>query len=88
MQINISHARNPLIGWDIDVKVQADAGQQISDIEIRINQMQEPIGPLNDGLTSWETQLTSKGVYPGMNRVDVTVTDQNANASSAEQSWS
>ena len=88
MQINISHARNPLIGWDVDVKVTADAGQQISDIEIRINQMEEQIAPLHDGLTSWETQLTSKGVYPGTNRVEVTVTDQNANASSAEQSWS
>jgi hypothetical protein len=88
MQINISHARNPLIGWDIGVKVQADAGQQISDVEIRINQMHETIAPFNDGLSSWETQLTSKGVYPGTNRVEVTVTDQNANQTSAEQSWS
>ena len=88
MQINITHSKNPLIGWDIDIKLQADAGQQIADVDIKINEMPEEPESLEDNLTSWEAHLPQKRIYPGANRVVVTVTDQNGDTSRAEQRWS
>lgn len=88
MQINISHTKNTLIGWDVDVKVQAGSGEQIAAVDIRINEMPEQPEALEDGLTAWETELKQKGVYPGSNRVVVTATDQDGNATRSEQRWS
>ncbi len=41
MKISISHARNPLLGWDIDVSVQAEDAQKIGQVTVRINDVTE-----------------------------------------------
>jgi hypothetical protein len=87
LKINISHTKNTLIGWDIDVKVDAEGTEKISDVEVRVNGFPE-IRDSPGNLSSWEQQLTQKGVFPGNNTVNVRVTDQNGNDTNAKQSWS
>jgi hypothetical protein len=87
MKINIAHFRNPVTGWDIDVNVQADAGQHISQVRVKVNGFPE-IDESPDDLDSWEEQLIQKGVFPGDNEVEVLVNDQNGDESRAEQKWS
>jgi uncharacterized protein YunC (DUF1805 family) len=88
MKIKVSHARNPVLSWDIDVSAQAEAGEKIAQVEVRVNDVQEVQELLNDPLDSWDQHLSQKGVYPGDNKVEVTVTDQDGNETSAEQKWS
>lgn len=88
MKINISHTKNPLLGWDINVSVQAEANQKIGEVEVRVNDFPEAQDLPGDALDSWEQQLTQKGVYPGNNNVEVTASDQDGNQTRAEQKWS
>ncbi len=88
MKISISHARNPLLGWDIDVGVQAETGQKIGEVQVRINDVTEAQDQPGDGLDSWEQMFRQKGIYPGSNKVEVSASDQNGNETRAEQKWS
>lgn len=87
MKINISHIKNVVIGWNIDVKVDAEGAEKIADVEVRVNGSPE-IRDSPGGLSSWEQQLTQKGVFPGDNTVNVRVIDQNGNDTNAKQGWS
>jgi hypothetical protein len=88
MKINISHTKNVLLGWDIDVSVQAEGEQKIGQVEVRINGIREATDVSGDSLVSWEQQFVQKGIYPGNNKVEVTVSDQDGDETSAEQKWS
>lgn len=88
MKIKISHARNAVLGWDIDVSVEAGSGEKIGQVEVWVNDIREVQDLPGDALDSWEQQLTQKGIYPGDNKVEVTVNDQDGNVTSAEQKWS
>jgi uncharacterized protein YabE (DUF348 family) len=87
MKIAVTHARNPLMDWDINVKVSADTGEKIAFVEIRINDFPDVDETQDDPVDSWEKQLTQKGVYPGDNKVEVRVTDQNGKDTRAKQEW-
>lgn len=88
MKINISHTKNAVLGWDIDVSVQAEGEQKIGQVEVRINDVPEAQDLPGDALVSWEQQLTQKGYYPVSNKVEVTVSDQDGDETRAEQKWS
>lgn len=88
MKINIAHFKNAVMGWDIDVNVQANVGQQISQVKVKVNGLPEIDDAPGDNVDSWEQQLIQKGVYPGDNEVDVLVNDQNGNESRAKKKWS
>jgi hypothetical protein len=87
MKINIAHIKNAVLGWDIDVNVQADAGQHISQVTVKVNGIPE-VNESSDDLDSWAEQLVQKGVYPGDNEVEVTVSDDKGDQSRAKQKWS
>jgi hypothetical protein len=87
MKINISHTKNAVLGWDIDVSVQAEGEQKIGQVEVRINDVPEAQDLPGDALISWGQQLTQKGYYPGSNKVEVTVSDQDGDETRAEQKW-
>lgn len=87
MKIIITHTKNLVIGWNIDVGAQADGSEKIADVEVRVNGFPEVRDSPNN-LSSWDQQLTQKGVYPGDNKVEVRVTDQNGQETRAEQKWS
>jgi hypothetical protein len=88
MKITIDHARDPLLGWDIKVSVQADTGESIAQVEVRVNDFPEIRDTLSTPLSSWEEQIKQKGVYPGDNKVEVLVRDQNDAETRAMQKWS
>jgi hypothetical protein len=88
MRINIAHLKNAVIGWDIDVNVQADTGQQISQVKVKVNGFPEINDAPGDNVESWEQLLIQKGVFPGDNEVEVLVNDQNGDESRAKQKWS
>lgn len=87
MKIKIAHLKNPVLGWDINVNVEADAGQHISQVVVKVNGLPE-INESPDDLDSWEQQLVQKGIFPGDNEVEVVVSDQNGDESRAQQKWS
>lgn len=88
MRILISHAKNPLIGWNVNVNLTADAPQKIAYVEVRINDFRETRDTPASPLDSWDQTFTQKGVYPGDNRVNVLVKDQDGNDYRSEQRWS
>jgi len=75
------------MGWNINVNVTADATQKIAYLEIRVNDFQEVDDTPDNPLDSWDDTLTQKGVYPGTNKVDVLVRDQNGKDYRAEHKW-
>jgi hypothetical protein len=87
MKIAITHAKNPLIGWNIDVKVNAEKQEKIAFVEIRVNGFPEVSETQGEPEDSWERQLTQQGVFPGDNKVEVLVRDQNSNDTRAKQAW-
>ena len=88
MKIDIKHTKNVLRDWDVDVTMNAESGEKISSVEIKVNDFPEVNESQDDSVSSWEKQLTQKGQYPGDNKVVVTVFDQNGNSSVAKQQWS
>ncbi len=88
MKIVIIHAKNPAAGWNIVVSIQADLGQKIADVEVRVNGFPEVRDTPTAPLDTWEQQLTQQGVFPGDNKVEVMVQDQDGQESRAEQKWS
>ena len=88
MKIEITHARNPLMDWDIGVKATAESNEKITYVEVRINDFADVDETEDDPVDSWEKQLLQKGVFPGDNTVLVLVRDQNGKQSLAKQEWS
>jgi len=88
MKTNISHTKNTVLGWDVNVSVQAEGEQKIGQVEVRINELREAQDLPGDALVSWEQQFIQKGNYPGNNKVEVTVSDQDGDETRAEQKWS
>ena len=88
MKIVINHMRNPLLGWDINVSVAAADGEAITGVEVKVNDFPEIRDTLRKPLDSWEEQITQKGVFPGDNKVEVTVRDQDDEETRALQKWS
>jgi hypothetical protein len=76
------------MGWDIDVTVQAGDGETISFVEARVNGFPEIQETPDDGVNSFDQQITGKGVFPGDNKVEVLARNQNGDESRAEQNWS
>ncbi len=87
MKIDITHARNPLMDWDIDVKATAEHDEKITYVEIRVNDFADVDEIEDDPVDSWEKQLIQKGVFPGDNTVLVVVRDQNGKDTRAQQEW-
>jgi hypothetical protein len=88
MKVNIDHIRNPVLGWDITVGVDAEEDEHIAEVEVRVNDFPEVRETLRKPLKSWEQQITQKGVYPGNNKVEVMVLDQESEETNAIQKWS
>ena len=64
MRTLITHARNPLMGWDINVNLTADATQKIAYIEIRVNDFQKVEDTPEIRLTPGITRSRSKVFIP------------------------
>ncbi len=88
MDIAISHTRNPAVGWNIDITSKGEtAAEKVAQVVVRINGSPEPTESLNPPVRSWHKLYTQKGQYPGDNKVEVTVSDQDGNRTDASDSW-
>ena len=88
MKISIKHTKDPLMGWNIDVGVDAGKGEKISYVEVLVNNAPVAQENIDPQLDSWERSFKQKGVYPGDNRVDVRAQNQKGDDTRKQQKWS
>jgi hypothetical protein len=88
MTVTSTHAKNPLIGWDIAASAKADAGEKIARAQIIINGSSEYDKTFDTPLSSWQEQLSQVGDYPGDNTVEVIATSDKGEDTGSEDSWS
>jgi hypothetical protein len=88
MKVTIASPVQAVMGWNIDITVEAEAKEKIASVNIQVNDFTEVDKTLNPPLDSWELGLQQKGRYPGDNKVDVLVRDQDGNETRAERNWS
>jgi hypothetical protein len=87
VQIDISHSKDPAAGWDVDVTVTGEKDETIASVKIVVNGFPEWEEKPPGEPKKWHKGLLQQGVYPGENKVVVTVLDQDANQSSAVDEW-
>lgn len=87
MKIVISSPTRAVMGWNFDVSVQADSGEAIAQVEVRVNDFPDVRDNLNDPVDSWAQTLTQKGVFPGDNKAVVTVLSDAGKETRAERKW-
>lgn len=86
MRVDLSHLKNPTMGWDVTVKAAADAGEKMFSVSIIINGAtvtQESV----DGISSWNRTFRQQGYYPGKNTVRVEVTNDKGDETVGEDVW-
>jgi hypothetical protein len=88
MTIDITHTKDPLAGWDVDVTVAAEGKETIARVQIEINGFSKCDEQVSPPARKWHRQMTQQGQYPGENRVVVTATDSNGEDTSAVDEWS
>ena len=88
MDGSLSHARNPLMGWDISATAKADKGEKISRVQIIVDDFPELDKSFPTPISSWQDTIKQKGQYPGDNTVRLVVTNDNEEESEYEDSWS
>ena len=87
MNIDLSHMRNPVIGWDIQVTVKADVDEKIASARIDVNGFPEFDQQLPTPLNAWHKTLVQQGNYPGENKVLVTITNDKGEQTADEDDW-
>jgi hypothetical protein len=88
MDIKSTHARNPLMGWDISSSATAGKGEAIARAQIIVNGSPEYDESFDPAINDWQEQLQQQGVYPGDNKVMVVITDDKGNDKRLLDSWS
>lgn len=86
MKVDLSHLKNPAIGWDVVVKATADAGEKIASATVAVNGATVADESL-DGMSSWTRTLRQQGFFPGRNTVKAEITNDKGEDTSAEDSW-
>lgn len=86
MKVDLSHIKNPGMGWDVVVKATADAGEKISSATVTVNGATVADESL-DGMSSWTRTLRQQGNYPGTNTVKAEITNDKGEDTSAEDTW-
>lgn len=87
MKITVAHTKNVLIGWNVDVSIAADSGEDISAVEIVVDDFSNAMDSLNPPVSIYSKHIEQVGVYPGNNAVRVIVYDQNGNRTDGFDSW-
>lgn len=87
MDISLTHTKNPLLGWDIQVTANAGADETITFARIDVNGFPESKKDIDPPVNKWQESLTQLGQYPGENKVLVTIRNNNQVESTAEDNW-
>jgi hypothetical protein len=88
MTPSLSHQKDPAAGWDIIASAKADKGEKITRVQIMVNDFSAYDKSFNPYLSSWQQQLTQKGVYPGDNTVQLVITNDKGDDCIAHDAWS
>jgi len=87
MKVAITHTKNPATGWDITVTATAENKELVAVVKTVINDFPEPDDTLDPAANFYDRAYTQKGIYPGENKVVVTVRDADANPTVAVHKW-
>jgi hypothetical protein len=87
MTVTSTHAKNPLMGWDISASAKADAGEKIARVQIIVNGSSEYDKTFDSPISSWQEHLNQQGEYPGDNAVEVIATSDKGEDTESEDSW-
>jgi len=87
MDITLSHSRNPVLGWDIQVVVRADNQETITAARVDVNGFPEIDQQISPPLNKWQKSLTQQGQFPGDNKVLVTITNDKGELTTDEDDW-
>ena len=87
MTVTSLHAKNPAIGWDISAGAKADAGEKIARAQIIINGLIAYDNAFIPPISNWQAQLNQMGQYPGANTVRVIASNDKAEDTESDDSW-
>jgi hypothetical protein len=87
MKISDVHTR-AVAGWDITVTATGEKGEQVALVQVRVNGFPEPDEAPNPPVHIWQKTYRQKGVFPGDNRLQVTVKDTGGAETRFEDQWS
>ena len=87
MDVDVSHSRNPVLGWDIQVTAKAAAGETITAARIQVNGSPDYDRQVSPPVSTWRRTLTQKGQYPGENKVLVTITNDKGEQTKVQDEW-
>jgi hypothetical protein len=87
MTVTSTHAKNPLIGWDISASAKAGPGEKIARVQIIVNGSSEYDKTFDSPISSWQEQLNQQGEYPADNTVEVIATSDKGEDTESEDSW-
>jgi hypothetical protein len=88
MDVNSSHTRNPLLGWDISATAKTGKGEKIVRAQILVNDFPQSDEQFDPPISNWQRQLTQQGEFPGDNKVQIVVTDDKGEDTDSVDSWS
>jgi len=87
MQTTVTHARNPLAGWDISVSTKAGDKETITGARILVNGFAQYDETFDTPLNQWTQQLVQQGDFPEENEVLVEITNGNGDIIRTQDSW-
>ena len=87
MNIEITHNQDPLMGWDVSVKVAAEGTEKIAGVAVYVNMIRVVSVDFDPALSVYTKEMERVGQFPGENVVQVVVRDQNNVETSGEDSW-
>jgi len=88
MTIDIVHAKNPAVGWDIITTITTAKSEKLTHVLIQVNGSPDYDKDIAPPANSWKNTLTQKGQYPGDNKVVVTAINNKADDTVAIDEWS
>jgi hypothetical protein len=86
LKVELSHVKNPVLGWDVLVKAAAYQGEKISSAKVVVNGRTIAQESLN-GVSSWNRTFTQQGYYPGKNTVTAEITNNKGDDTLGEDTW-
>jgi hypothetical protein len=87
MDIDVTHLRNPVLGWDIQSTAKAAAGETITAARIDVNGSPVYDRQISPPVNKWQRTLTQQGQYPGENKVLVTITNDKSEQTKTQDEW-
>lgn len=86
MKLDLSHIKNPAMGWDVVVQATAEGGEKISSATVTVNGATVAQESL-DNVSTWTRTLRRQGYYPGKNTVQAEITNDKGEDTSGEDTW-